>query len=176
MKYRCTLWRFKFTLGARDFSSAVSGFCQVFGQHLNFPPHARKTSGTQGSSNLLQNTSLPLRLPKYSKCYNKSSNGKKTRVSVNMSNLSSSACFLLRSKLRPSEVKIKIFRYWLQVPLSYPPLRRPRGLGASLSTRMGKPANRLVIAFKLKSVIINYVGMVILNSRIHNVTVTVLNQ
>ena len=110
MKYRCTLWRFKFTLGARDFSSAVSGFCQVFGQHLNFPPHARKTSGTQGSSNLLQNTSLPLRLPKYSKCYNKSSNGKKTRVSVNMSNLSSSACFLLRSKLRPSEVKIKIFR------------------------------------------------------------------
>ena len=29
-----------YTLGARDFSSAVSGFCQVF--------HARKTSGTQG--------------------------------------------------------------------------------------------------------------------------------
>ena len=57
-----------FTLGARDFSSAVSGFCQVFivtraffsrlrptaedvlafGQHRKFPPHARKTSGTQG--------------------------------------------------------------------------------------------------------------------------------
>ena len=37
------------TLGARDFSSAVSGFCQVFiGQHRKFPPHARKTSGTQG--------------------------------------------------------------------------------------------------------------------------------
>ena len=49
------------TLGARDFSSAVSGFCQVFivtrasplvasafGQHQKFPPHARKTSGTQG--------------------------------------------------------------------------------------------------------------------------------
>ena len=35
------------TLGARDFSSAVSGFCQP--QHLNFPPHARKTSGTQGT-------------------------------------------------------------------------------------------------------------------------------
>ena len=55
------------TLGVRDFSSAVSGFCQVFivtrakwlrrswrvsafGQHRKFPPHARKTSGTQGSS------------------------------------------------------------------------------------------------------------------------------
>ena len=54
------------TLGARDFSSAVYGFCQVFlvvsppvasayaedvsafGQHRKFPPHARKTSGTQG--------------------------------------------------------------------------------------------------------------------------------
>ena len=45
------------TLGARDFSSAVSGFCQVFivtraksafGQHRKFPPHARKNSGTQG--------------------------------------------------------------------------------------------------------------------------------
>ena len=57
------------TLGARDFSSAVSGLCQVFivtraksrswlrptaedvsafGQHRKFPPHARKTSGTQG--------------------------------------------------------------------------------------------------------------------------------
>ena len=45
------------TLGARDFSSAVSGFCQVFtadnvsafGQHRKFPPHVRKTSGTQGT-------------------------------------------------------------------------------------------------------------------------------
>ena len=57
------------TLGARDFSSAVSGFCQVFivthancswlrptaedvsafGQHRKFQPQARKTSGTQGS-------------------------------------------------------------------------------------------------------------------------------
>ena len=57
------------TLGTRDFSSAVSGFCQVsiflrlrrswlrptaenvsaFGQHRKFPPHARKTSGTQGN-------------------------------------------------------------------------------------------------------------------------------
>ena len=48
------------TLGARDFSNAVSRFCQVFivtransfsrgfGQHRKFPPHARKTSGTQG--------------------------------------------------------------------------------------------------------------------------------
>ena len=45
------------TLGARDFSSAVSGFSQVFivtraksgfGQHRKFPPHERKTSGTQG--------------------------------------------------------------------------------------------------------------------------------
>ena len=61
------------TLGARDFSSAVSGFCQVFivtraffsqrrhswlgptaedvsafAQHRKFPPHARKTSDTQG--------------------------------------------------------------------------------------------------------------------------------
>ena len=58
------------TLGARDFSSAVSGFCQVsmvtrakkffsrlwptaedvsaFGQHQKFPPHARKTSVIQG--------------------------------------------------------------------------------------------------------------------------------
>ena len=34
------------TLGARDFSSAVSGFCQLaFGQHR----YARKTSGTQGN-------------------------------------------------------------------------------------------------------------------------------
>ena len=47
------------TLGARDFSSAVSGFCQVFiaplvastfGQYRKFPPHARKTSGTQGKT------------------------------------------------------------------------------------------------------------------------------
>ena len=54
------------TLGARDFSSAVSVFCQVFivtrswlrptaedvsafGQNRKFPPHARKTSGTQGT-------------------------------------------------------------------------------------------------------------------------------
>ena len=59
------------TLGARDFSSAVSGFCQVFIVFLaalplvasaygrrcvglrpttkKFPPHARKTSGTQGT-------------------------------------------------------------------------------------------------------------------------------
>ena len=61
------------TLGARDFSSAVSGFCQVFimtraffsqlrrswlrptaedvsafGRHRKFPPDERKTSGTQG--------------------------------------------------------------------------------------------------------------------------------
>ena len=41
------------SLGARDFSSAVSGFCtaedvSAFGQHRKFPPHARKTSGTQG--------------------------------------------------------------------------------------------------------------------------------
>ena len=70
--------RWKLTLGARDFSSAVSGFCQVFivtrakikplffftkfcdilSFHYPgyqrffsrfFPPHARKTSGTQGS-------------------------------------------------------------------------------------------------------------------------------
>ena len=54
------------TLGSRDFSSAVSGFCQVFivtraffsrlrrswfrpSANRKFPPHARKTSGTQGS-------------------------------------------------------------------------------------------------------------------------------
>ena len=42
------------TLGASVFSSAVSGFCSplvasAFGQHRKFPPHARKTSGTQGS-------------------------------------------------------------------------------------------------------------------------------
>ena len=49
----CTLGS---TLGARDFSSAVSGFwlrptaenVSTFGQHRKFPPHARKTSGTQG--------------------------------------------------------------------------------------------------------------------------------
>ena len=61
--------RFRATLGARDFSSAVSGFCQVFifsrlrrswlrptaenvstfGKHRKFPPHPRKTSGTQGN-------------------------------------------------------------------------------------------------------------------------------
>ena len=47
------------TLGARDFSSAVSGFCQVFivsrrciglRPTPKFPPHARKTSDTQGSN------------------------------------------------------------------------------------------------------------------------------
>ena len=64
---------FALTLGARDFFSAVSGFCQVFirtraksrswlrptaedvlafGQHRKFPPHARKTSGTQGTLHL----------------------------------------------------------------------------------------------------------------------------
>ena len=37
------------TLGARDFSSAVSGFYQVFIVTRKFPPHARKTSGTQGT-------------------------------------------------------------------------------------------------------------------------------
>ena len=52
------------TLGARDFSSAVSRFfsrlrrswlrptaedVSAFGQHQKFPPHARKTSGTQGN-------------------------------------------------------------------------------------------------------------------------------
>ena len=47
------------TLGARDFTSAVSGFCEVFivtaedvsafGQHRKSPPHARKTSVTSGS-------------------------------------------------------------------------------------------------------------------------------
>ena len=34
------------TLGARDFSSAVSGFCQVF---IVTRVHARKTFGTQGT-------------------------------------------------------------------------------------------------------------------------------
>jgi len=52
------------SVGARDFSSAVPGFCQVlivtraksflavlaFGQHRKFPPHARKTSDTQGKA------------------------------------------------------------------------------------------------------------------------------
>ena len=38
------------TLGARDFSSAVSPLvASAFGQHRKFPPHARKTSGTQGN-------------------------------------------------------------------------------------------------------------------------------
>ena len=52
------------TLGARDFSSAVSGFCQVlkvtrakdtaedvssFGQHRKVPPYSRKASATQGT-------------------------------------------------------------------------------------------------------------------------------
>ena len=39
------------TLGARDFSSAVSGTAEdvsAFGQRQKFPLHARKTSGTQG--------------------------------------------------------------------------------------------------------------------------------
>ena len=45
------------TLGARDFSSVVSGLLvarptaedvSAFGQHRKFPPHARKTSRTQG--------------------------------------------------------------------------------------------------------------------------------
>ena len=44
-----SVFLFSGTLGARDFSSAVSGFCQVtaedvsaFGQHRKFPPYARK--------------------------------------------------------------------------------------------------------------------------------------
>ena len=38
------------TLGARDFSSTVSGFCQVFIVTLaKIPPHARNISGTQGT-------------------------------------------------------------------------------------------------------------------------------
>ena len=42
------------TLGARDSSSAVSGFgtaeeVSAFGQHRKFSPQARKTSGTQGT-------------------------------------------------------------------------------------------------------------------------------
>ena len=45
------------TLGARDFSSAVSGFwlrptaenVSASGQHRKFPLHARKTSDTQGN-------------------------------------------------------------------------------------------------------------------------------
>ena len=41
----------KLTLGARDFSSAVSGLASAFGQHRKFPAHARKTSGTQGKTN-----------------------------------------------------------------------------------------------------------------------------
>ena len=57
------------TLGARDFSSAVSGFCtaedvSAFGQHRKFPPHVRKTSGTQGrqmaNMNLYHITKLSL--------------------------------------------------------------------------------------------------------------------
>ena len=59
-------FRTEVTLGARDFSSAVSGFCQVFigfglrpkmcrpsAKHRKFPPHARKTSGTQGKQKYL---------------------------------------------------------------------------------------------------------------------------
>ena len=57
------------SLGARDFSSAVSGFftaedVSAFGQHRKFPPHERKTSGTQGRQianvNLYHITKLPL--------------------------------------------------------------------------------------------------------------------
>ena len=48
--YMCLLTG-RFTLGARDFSSAVFGFCQA---HRKFPPHARKTSGTQGTVVLMQ--------------------------------------------------------------------------------------------------------------------------
>ena len=45
------------TLGATDFSSAVSGFEDVsaFGQHRKFRPHARKTSGTQGKCSTVFN-------------------------------------------------------------------------------------------------------------------------
>ena len=72
------------TLGARDFSSAVSGFCQVFidpreklrhlwlrptaedvsafGQPRKFPPHAKKTSGTQGASGFVMKECLRGRL------------------------------------------------------------------------------------------------------------------
>ena len=46
------------TLGARDFSSAVSGFCQ------QVPPHARKTSGTQGTNlGVYQSSILKLTKP-----------------------------------------------------------------------------------------------------------------
>ena len=34
----------KLTLGARVFSSAVSGLASAFGQHRKFPPRARETS------------------------------------------------------------------------------------------------------------------------------------
>ena len=37
------------TLGARDFYSVVSEDVSAFGQHRKFRPHARKTSGTQGT-------------------------------------------------------------------------------------------------------------------------------
>ena len=48
------------TLGARDFSSAVSGFCQVFivTRATKTSPHARKTSGTQGSRAMVGNVTL----------------------------------------------------------------------------------------------------------------------
>ena len=66
-KYKCEP-----TLGARDFSTTVSGFYQVFlvahakrvflaaspimasafGKHWKFLPHARKSSGTKGNVNL----------------------------------------------------------------------------------------------------------------------------
>ena len=48
---------YSITLGARDFFSAVSRFfsrlrptaddVSAFGEHRKFPPHVRKTSGTQ---------------------------------------------------------------------------------------------------------------------------------
>ena len=59
----------KGSLGARDFSSAVSGFftaedVSAFGQHRKFPSHERKTSGTQGRQmanvNLYHITKRPL--------------------------------------------------------------------------------------------------------------------
>ena len=46
------------TLRARDFSSAVSGFCQVFivTRATKTSPHARKTSGSQGSRAMIVKT------------------------------------------------------------------------------------------------------------------------
>ena len=37
------------TLGARDWLRPTAEDVSAFGQHRKFPPHARKTSGTQGS-------------------------------------------------------------------------------------------------------------------------------